>query len=233
MSSLKALGGKLRRKSELSTVDSVLLFLQDLRDVSESLQAIIEEMETRYNEQVIHQRSFPSRLISKLPDQMKPPDKRLQDQRRSKIERISKKLKAIIESLANLDESIRCIENEEDEELLGRRIYELMYPNQPIQVARIDELNAKIDEFEASFLSSLENLNEKMGSISLTLSDFADSLVEQGVQLEKMNEKIEVCSTKLDEVQLKLIEISKKLTNRTLLAFVAGAAIGALTLAML
>ncbi len=233
MSSLKAVGAKLRRKSELSTVDSVLLFLQDLHEVSESLQMIIEEMETKYNEQVFQHRSLPSRMIAKLPDQMKPPDLRLQDQRKTKIQRVSRKLKLITGSIANLNESIRCIENEEDEELLGKRIYELMYPGESIHVSRIDELSAKVDEFEASFLSSLEEFNEKMGSVSLTLSDFADSLAEQGVQLERMNEKIEVCSTKLDEVQLKLIEISKKLTNRTLLAFVAGITIGALMLAMI
>ena len=233
MSALKSLGAKLRRKSEPSTVNTVLEFLQDLRAVSVSLQEIIQEMETKYTEQVIQRRPIPLRPFSLLPDQLKPPSIRLQDQKLDKIKRVNQRVKTIIETLDGLEESVRCIENETDEELLGRRIYELIYPNQPIYDAQIDQLNAKVEEFEATFLTSLDELNQKMSTISLTLSDFADTLKEQGVLLEQLDEKIETCNTKLDEIQIKLIEISKKLTNRTLIALIAGIALGALIVSVL
>lgn len=231
-SKLKRLGARLRPTKEPDQREVVEHFIADLKGITTSIADLVEDLGEEYEEQVIKERSTIQKTMARLPGFLQPASLREEEQERRKLSSVKTRVITLNASLDQIEEAMTDVPLTQEE--VGRRIYEVAYPGQELTEANLSELEGRINEIEQSFFASLEAINTQMATLTQTLTQISEKLNDQGVVLERMDDKLDRVETKVDQARVTLEKISNKLTqNKVLLAFLLGAVVvlvGALVL---
>ncbi|MFX1511827.1 MAG: hypothetical protein ACFFCQ_04510 [Promethearchaeota archaeon] len=226
----KELGSMIKGDDE-SSQKIIIDHMTALEEISKAIDSLLEEMDDGYDEQVISKRDRKTRFRARLG--FKSPKIKTQERYQNSIKNTKTRVSSLSSSLEKMRESIECLPQEESE-TLGKRIYQLAYPDsKEYSSEKLEKLEARLQNLEEAYLKALEELNTQMSMITEALSDLSNALREQGVVLEGMEAKIEEVDQKLDSTQRTLVEISKKLSSQTILAFLVGMAVGGLVVFLL
>ncbi len=227
---IKELGSMIKGE-EGSSQEIIVDHITALEEISKTIDSLLEEMDDGYSEQVVSKRHFKTKLRARLG--FKSPAIKTQERSQKSIKNTKSRVSSLSNSLTKMRESIECLP-QEDSETLGKRVYQLAYPDsKEYSTDKLAKLEQRLQNLEEAYLKALEELNTQMSMITEALSDLSHALEGQGVILEGMETKIEEVDQKLDSTQKTLVEISKKLSSQTILAFLVGMAIGGLIVFLL
>ena len=231
-SKLRVLGEKLRPTKEPDQHEQVKQFLADLRDVTESVESLLDDISDQFEKQVIEPRSSLQKILTKLPPFLQPKQVKKENSQSSEFQIIKSKIHNLNVSVDQIEDIFEKMPREEE---IGQRIYELSYPGeQSVDPEKLYLLEQRLHEMETLFFDSLTKITEQMGTITQTLTTISEILNEQGIVINSIDVKIDRVETKVDQAKVTLEKISKKVTeNKLLLAFIAGVIVFAIAVLIL
>lgn len=231
-SKLRVLGEKLHPAKEPDQHEQVTQFLDDLRDLTESVENLLDDISDQFDKQVIEPRSSIQKTLTKLPAFLQPKQIKKENSQSSEFKLIKSKIHNLNASVDQIEDVFEKMPREEE---IGQRIYELSYPGEKtIDSEKLDLLEQRLHEMETQFFDSIAKITEQMGVITNTLSSISENLNEQGVVINSIDVKIDRVETKVDQAKVTLEKISKKVTeNKLLLAFIAGVIVFAIAVLIL
>ena len=174
----KELGSMIKGEDE-SSQEIIIDHITSLEEISKAIDSLLEEMDDGYDEQVISNRDRKTRFRARLG--FKSPKIKNQERYQNSIINTKTRVSSLSSSLEKMRDSIECLPQEESE-TLGKRIYQLAYPDsKEYSSEKLEKLEARLQNLEEAYLKALEELNTQMSMITEALSDLSNALREQGV----------------------------------------------------
>ena len=96
-----------------------------------------------------------------------------------------------------------------------------------------EDLEKVIDEMKLEIYRSMEDINAQIRLLKTALETITEQLTEQGIQLERIEEKVDVVDKKLDKAQELIKKVARRLTgNNILILVLAGSVLSLLALSI-
>jgi hypothetical protein len=223
---LRDLGEKIRPKKEPDQQQQVKEFLGDLKDLTESVEILLDDVSTQFEDQVISKRPLIQKTISKLPKFLQPIEVKQQNSQSKEFSSVKSRIHDINLSIDKVEDIFETIPSQEE---VAKRVYELSYPGEEVTEKRIDEIEIRFKEMEEKFIDSVKSLTDQMQTITNSLTRLTELTEEQGVVVNNIDIKLDRVETKMDKAIATLEKISRKISqNKLLLAFIAGVVVLAL-----
>ncbi len=227
MKKLTSKFASLKKQPEES--DLLVETVSELKSVVKDLKEIFDDIDHSLDEKIENELSFWQKVQTKLPKAFQSEDLKQKTQQKSKIKTNKEKLTDLEETLDRF-ESFAKMGNTDmlAEEYL--RLVEKEGGNQELS----EELEKALDELKLEIYKSIEDMNSQIKLLKTTLDVITEQLAEQGVQLDRIEEKVDVVDQKLNKTQELIKKISKKLTSNNILIFLlAGSVISLLVISVL
>ncbi len=230
-SKLRALGEKIRPNKEPDQTQQVKEFLEDLKDLTGSIEVLLDDVSDQYDTQVLDDRPFIQKTLSKLPSIFQSSEVKQQNTQSKELRTVKSRVHNITLSIDKIEDLFETMPSQEE---AGKRVYELAYPGQEITTGRIEEIESRFKEMEEKFIDSVKTVTDQMQNITGSLTRISDQLEEQGIVVNNIDVKLDRVETKMDKAMVTLDKISKKISqNKVLLAFIAGVLVFALAVLFL
>ena len=223
---LRSLGGRFR-KSETSELQMLQNFVQDLDDITESIGSLLDDMHEGYEDQITSKRSGARRFVARMPMFLQSKELREEQSKLQDINSARDRVSVLAGALKEVGNALTELPSEEE---MGRRIYNVAYPqDKQIDPKKAANLEERLSQLETSFLDSLDQISGQVTQITENLHSLSGQMEEQGVIIGGIDQKLDRVESKLEKAEKSLRDISKKMTqNRVLLAFLGGSAIAAI-----
>ncbi len=228
---LRALGEKIRPNKEPDQIHQVKEFLEDLKDLTSSIEFLLDDVSEQYDTQVLDERPFFKKTLAKLPSFLQSSEVKKQNTQSKELQTVKSRVHNITLSIDKIEDLFESMPSQEE---AGKRVYELAYPGEEITVSRIEEIESRFKEMEEKFIESVKTVTDQMQTITSSLTKISDQLEEQGIVVNNIDVKLDRVETKMDKAMVTLDKISKKISqNKVLLAFIAGVLVFALAVLFL
>lgn len=230
-SRLKALGQKVFPSQEPDQREQVKDFLVDLKELTTSIETLLDDVSEQFNTQVVEKRGLMQKTLVKLPTIFQSKDLKKEQDQSKEFSTVKSRIHNINVSIDKVEELFEQVPTQEE---LGQRVYELAYPGEQVTEKRLEEIELRFKEMEEKFFDSVKAVTDQMKTITLSLTKISDQLEEQGIVVNNIDMKLDRVETKMDKALVTLDKISKKITqNKLLIAFLAGVVIFALAVLFL
>ncbi|MFX0094180.1 MAG: hypothetical protein ACFFBD_20750 [Candidatus Hodarchaeota archaeon] len=196
-----------RARIPIEEENTVENFMLEMQNVTKALEEVIEEV---------------SSGVAKSPKENEEHKKQVKEAR-SKIGGLSSRLAEMQDIFTS---------QPQDPEELGKRIYNVAYPGQDLNLDNIEEFENRVSNFETNFLDVFKELSSQMDDVAKGLEDIAADIQSQGVKMDSIDEKLDIASGFVLKAEQAITEIQQKLAQNKKLIIVLGVVIVGLASAL-
>ncbi len=204
--------------------------ISELKSVVRDMKEIFEEIDKTFEEETEKEKTFWDKLKSKMPQRLQPQDIRKEKQQKQKIRSNKERLEKLEDALSQF-EAISTMPGKED--MLAEEYLKLLKQDMGSKF-KDEDLEKVIDEMKLEIYRSMEDINAQIRLLKTALETITEQLTEQGIQLERIEEKVDVVDKKLDKAQELIKKVARRLTgNNVLILVLAGSVLSLLALSII
>ncbi|MFX1535036.1 MAG: hypothetical protein ACFFDI_12495 [Promethearchaeota archaeon] len=198
--SLKSKLSKIGKEAKVSKEEENIVekFMQDMQNVTKALEDVVEEVTSG---------------IAKSP--------KANEENKKQIKEARGKIRSLSSSLSEMQETIKS--QPQDPEEVGKRIYNVAYPGQKLNLDNVEEFEKQVSNFETNFLDVFKELSSQMDEVSIGLEELASDIQDQGIKMDSIDDKLDTASGLLLKAEAAIAEIQQKLAQNKKLLLVVGA----------
>ncbi len=204
--------------------------VSELKSVVHDMKEIFEEIDKTFEEETEKEKTFWDRIRSKIPQRFQPEEIKKEKQQKQKIRSNKERLKKLEEVLEQF-EAITTMPGKED--MLADEYMKLLRQDMGSKF-KDEDLEKVIDEMKLELYRSIEDMNAQIRLLKTALETITEQLTEQGIQLDRIEEKVDVVDKKLDKAQELIKKVARRLTgNNILILVLAGSVLSLLALSII
>ncbi len=208
-------------------------FITSLEDAIHTLDEFIAELEEEYQRQVVAQRNAMDKILSVLPDPVKPERLREQERKIEELRRSRERIRRVSLALKEIESKLAHPREVSPEELENYLI-EVSFPGEQRTDSHLEIIERRIERLETHFYESMDGLNQQLTRIHEALKKMTTELQQQGMKLDDITTKTTEIEQRLERVQKSMNKISRALTeNKILLGLLLGAVIALLVVILI